>query len=533
MKLKKALLLTLPAMLLGGCFSFNTDMIEEETGPKDIDDSSLVIVPDESVSGTLNIRFYKRGFGDSFLQQAKYAFQKKYPKVAVEISSSTEAKVVYAETIGGVETKYDLYISEASIMDYTDKFVNINDVFSSTVEGENVTIENKVEKFYLDSCKDGRGDYYTLPAYCGAYGIVYNRDFISENQIPKTSDELVALCSTLKSQSITPFVYSGGDSSIYLNFLYSTWAAQYEGQEQYLMAQKGRVWDQANNRYKTDVSSAYLTGYLKSMKALEDIFWVTKMNSSTQCVGYNANAAQEKLLDASNTTAMMWNGSWIMNEMATMIKGYDVDINDFGMMKAPVLSAIREKCASIENDAELSALVSAIDKKDTSLTGDGYDVTQADYDRVAEARSFVYAGSEGSRMVITKKAQHQDLAKLFMKFYYTNACIAYFNESNSGCFVPAVNTTIDLSKKNKFYKDVYSILTEKTKFFNVLAAFQAVTPSIVPDGKGTIEQALGSPNSEDRATAQEMFDWKKTTWTANNNQKFKDEMGKKGYQLDD
>ena len=101
---------------------------------------------------------------------------------------------------------------------------------------------------------------------------------------------------------------------------------------------------------------------------------------------------------------MMYNGSWLFNEMQLMFpNGTDYD---FKMMKVPVISAITDKCTTIENDAELAALVRAIDAGETDLAGDGYEVNAADFARVSEARNFFYAGSEGATGVVPINARN-------------------------------------------------------------------------------------------------------------------------------
>ena len=527
MKKKRMLLLSALPLL---AFSFASCSLggSDEGSDFTVDES---ITPDESVKGNLNIRYFKRGFGDQWLYNSIKTFETKYPNVKVKATPSTEAKVIYGEIIGGIETKFDLYMTESSIMDYRENFVNINDVYASTVIDEEVSVRDKIDESYFQSCSDENGDFYTIPAYCGAFGFQYNRDFIEEENIPVTTDELLTLCKSLKSQSITPLVYSGGDDSQYLNFLYSSLAAQYEGRTPYLKAQVGRVYSKESASYKTDVSSAFLKGHEEASKVCESLYWQPNGFTSSQCVGYNANAAQVKLLDASNMTAMMFNGTWMMNEMSTIIKSYEVDVNQFGMFKTPIISSIIDKCPSIENDAELSALIHAIDKKETALKGVGYEVSQEDFARVKEARDFVYVGSEDSRFVITKKARNQDLAKLFLKFYYSNPSIKAFNAAKAGCYIPLKASSVDTTGMNAYLKDAYTILANNEKFFNLPGAFMAVTPYLYPENL-TIEKAFGSANFVDRKTTAQQLQLKKEAWTNNNNAKFKDEMARHGYSLD-
>lgn len=529
MKKMRTLLIPLLAIVtLTGCNGGGDDGGDSSSSTS----ADTSITPDTSVSGTFNLRYFKRGFGDAWLFNVINKFKVKYPNVKVSATPSTEAKVVYGEIVGDSETKYDLYMTEASIMDYRDIFVKLNDVYDANATDETVTVKSKIDDSYYQSCSDDKGNFYTIPAYCGAYGFNYNREFISDEEIPVTTDELVALCDSLKNQSITPLVYSGGDASVYLNFLYSSLAAQYEGKEAYLKAQVGRVFDSEKGDYKTDVSSAYLPGHIKASKVCEALYWLPNRNTSSQCVGFNANMAQLKLLDQSNMTAMMFNGSWMMTEMANIIKAYDVNVNNFGMFKTPIISSIIEKCPSIADDAELSSLVKAIDKGSSELSGEGYEVTQKDFNHIKEAREFVYVGSEGSRFVITRKASHPELAKLFLKFYYSETSIKAFNAAQAGCYIPLKASTIDTTGMNNYLKDVYKILAENSKFFNLPTAFMAVTPYLYPENL-TIEKAFGSPNGIDRKSTEEQLALKKTKWTANDNQHYKNEMAKYGYPLDE
>jgi hypothetical protein len=73
----------------------------------------------------------------------------------------------------------------------------------------------------------------------------------------------------------------------------------------------------------------------------------------------------------------------------------------------------------VENDIELRALVRAIDNGNTELTGEGYSVTQADYNRVKEARCIVTTRySSGAR--IPSYAAAKEVAIDFLRFGATD-----------------------------------------------------------------------------------------------------------------
>ena len=94
--MKKMKMFILPVLALSlslvSCARFDDD--EEEEEQYVVDDT---IVPDTSVSGTMKIRYFKRGFGDKWLYNVIETFQTKYPNVKVQATPSTEAKVVYGD----------------------------------------------------------------------------------------------------------------------------------------------------------------------------------------------------------------------------------------------------------------------------------------------------------------------------------------------------------------------------------------------------------------------------------------------------
>ena len=92
-------------------------------------------------------------------------------------------------------------------------------------------------------------------------------------------------------------------------------------------------------------------------------------------------------------------------------------------MRTPVISSIINVVPdkSIADDKELSALIKAIDANDISLKGQGYDVTQKDYDRVKETRSIVRQGG-GGQAVIPDYASAKDVAIDLLRFMATDIC---------------------------------------------------------------------------------------------------------------
>lgn len=235
---------------------------------------------------------------------------------------------------------------------------------------------------------------------------------------------------------------------------------------------------------------------------------------------------------------MMYNGSWMMNEMRRHI-GAGME-NDFKMMRVPVISSIVEKCPSIDGetpeakDSELAALIRAIDAGSPELNGDGYSVTQEDYNRVKEARLLVYGAGEMSSAVITKTAQNKNLAKLFLRYMYSDEGIRLHASAMQGCTLPIKDTSIFQGDENtdyemKFYETAYGIMYGSNRFFNNNRDAAVDVYCTATSAAGSIEKQFGSQSGVDRVRAAVSFQEKKDLWTADNNDKYWQEMIAQGY----
>lgn len=472
-------------------------------------------------AGSLNIRVWDAGFGVRWLDKVIAAFNDKYPDVEVDVSESVEKMQVFGD-ITGKGNKYDIIISESILTDWAEECLEpIDDVYSYMNSGESVSVGDKIMPIYKKYLNN-KGHYYQVPAYVGTYGIVYNSDFIYDEEVPVTTEELKALCTSLKKDSLTPFIFSGEAGTNYWDYIYATWFAQYEVREAYTAAQSGQIID-ANGELKYDPSAAYLTGGLKAMQVCEDLLWYENGNIKSDSTGLQFIIAQREFLEGK--AAMMYNGSWLFNEMQLMFPNGTE--SDFKMMKIPVISAITEKCTTIENDAELAALVRAIDAGETDLSGEGYDVNAADFAKVSEARNFFYAGSEGATAVVPINARNKQIAKRFLTFMYSETGIKELASAKAGNILPVNNLNMKVPTDNTFIETSYSILLNNEVFYNnpVIAIDYLCTATTA----GGIEKQFGSQNSKDRTRASVSFEAKKNLWTANDNEKFWNALISAGY----
>ena len=473
-----------------------------------------VDLENDKLSGTLNINLWKGGFGVEWLDNLIEAFNKKYPDVEITYDPSPERMTVFGN-ITGMGSEYDLIFQDAILMDYAEECMTpINDVYTYTNKGESTAVGDKMFDFYRDNLQL-RGNYYQIPYAMGAYGIVYNCDVIDE--IPVTTEELKALCTSIKT-SIKPFIFSGEAGTGYWDFLYATWFAQYEGKDTYLASLSGQTIN-ADGSKTYDPATAYLPGGLKAMQVCEDLLWYTNGNIVTTSTAKAFKVAQRDFLKGE--AAMMYNGSWLFNEMQLLFP--DGPEYDFKMMKVPVISAIKDKCTTIDNAAELASLVRAIDAGATSFDG----VNEKDFATVQEARNFYYVGAEGATGCVPINARNKTLAKRFLSFMYSEEGIKVHAQSGVGCVLPVKNLNVTVETEDTFTESCYDIMLNNEVFCNT--AVIAVTPYCTDPVAIMIENQFGAQNSKDRTRAADSFEDKKTLWTANDNKKFWDALINAGY----
>ena len=228
------------------------------------------------------------------------------------------------------------------------------------------------------------GNIYTLTYGGSTIGIVYNKELFKQAGIdvtPRTTDELIAVCATLADMNITPTCHfkNGG----YYWKMNELWFAQYEGIEAY-----NDFWANPTKEKMLAKDGRY-EALLVNQKLL------TPENVLSGSNVDNHVSIQTKFLNGK--AAMMVNGTWLSTEMQNNDK-----INNFEMMRNPVISAIKNKCTTIQNDQQLRSVVSAIDSiTDGEKTeadykqGDGFVVgtlmvSSEDWARIKEARTMCY-----------------------------------------------------------------------------------------------------------------------------------------------
>lgn len=486
---------------------------------------------DETLSGELNLRVWEGGYGTQWVENIAASFMKRFPNTTVEVHPTVERTAIVSEFQGGISTEYDIYFMEASMRGY-DVTVDVSDVWAATNPEETVTVGDKIHPTFKTVYDEANGKKCGVPSYTGAWGVVYNTDYV--DSFPVTTDGWEQLCKDLKTEygkSLYPIVFSGKQGVNYWQPVADLYVAQYLGIDGFNNMQVGR-----NASGALDPTVSYDISQYYAAQAIEDLLWYDNGFIDPYSVGYQYLPAQDVfMLDAQ--AAMMLNGSWLMNEMKDTLEDL---IYDFEMAKVPVISDIirHPKCSSIADDAELTALIKAIDRGQTALSGEGYEVEQSAFDHVKAARGLVYAAGEESGAYIPQQigAERIALAKEFLKFMYSDFGLVSMAQANCGATMPVVNFGELLEanmpafneKMATFLESAYKI-TFNSDLFIRKNGLQAITSYVFPANITCYEVMYGSPKTNDRMRALDAYNEKKSNWSADDHAKYYSTMAAAGY----
>lgn len=374
----------------------------------------------------IEINFWQSGFGVEFMNKIIEDFKAKYPDYNVAFNPNRSQTSVVQSLNDKEDDTVDLYFGSLdNLIAYEDMFEPLDDVYDTVVAGESVKIGDKFQDIVKNAYRKEDGHYYCMSYAGSALGILYNADIIDgiNYTVPNTSDELMYL--SLELSNVTGESWSKAwvhfqDSTVgYYNGLLKTWQAQYSGLD-YYTDNWLTLTDAAGNSPSKEVYASSTDGRREALLALGKC-----VNPSTVYPGSNtAKFTSAQTYFVAGKAALMVNGSWIQNEMKAS-GGREFNCK---MMKTPVISSIIDVLPdkSVSNDAELSALVTAIDAAtegdaEVSLTGKGYDVTQADWDRVASARRYMFHNGVDHCVILNKYSAAKEASKDFLRFYFSEA----------------------------------------------------------------------------------------------------------------
>ncbi len=401
------------------------------------------------------------GYKTDWLQPMIDAFKEqdwvkeKYPNLEVKKPETSKNQNYVQDIIaaGRKANRFDLMfgmnlftnVSDGEFLDLTDCLYN-----QEIPDSKGGLYKDRMFDSYLDSfqyhtnTEDSKNGHFFLAPWAGGnVSFLYNPELLQSinGKVPNTTDEFLALCEAYttknyKGDNTQTYAFLKGNDEDYINKLFSVWWAQYQGLEGYDNFYSG-IDDGAISK---DIFKQ--KGRLESLKVFENFLDDSKhyVSPASYQNGFLVNQRAFK----GGASLFYACGDWYPSEMANIhgLGGKDYEAK---MMRMPVISAITKMTDTIEDDAELSALITAIDNENTSLVGEGYDVNQDDYDKVKEARGVVTSFGAGHTSIVPVAAPGKDVAVDFLRFMATIKGQETYMENTLGASLPF---KYDVAKEN-------------------------------------------------------------------------------------
>ena len=446
---------------------------------------------DSSSPETLEVYIYNAGYGTKWLDDILAAFaeedwvKEKYPNLETAVTPNEVENYAGSMLESSASTNKFEIIFGQNLNKYLGENGKVEDltetVYNAQVPGEDITVAEKmydsVRQSNIDpSVEEGEDPvYYTMTYASGMTGLAYNEDLLIDRlgmKVPNTTDELIEIMKTVHDKNSTASKYESYEntytlvtygSSAYTNYLLYTWWAQYEGSQGFSDFYKG--YDVNTNSISAVVTEQQ--GRLEALSVLEDI-----MAKDTGYTYLSPNSGREAYRQVQNMLVMgqglfMANGDWFDNEMRSFCEGLEAAqgyCDTVKLMKTPVISSIIDKTETIQDDAELSALITAIDAGKTALQGEGYDVSQEDFDTVLAARVTVYSIGPGHNAVVPKTAVGKEVAYDFLRYMATDKASRIYIESTRGASLPF---DYDCKEKDpELFESLSPMQKERLEYFN-------------------------------------------------------------------
>lgn len=475
----------------------------------------------------VEIAYWNSGLGTGWLDDVIEGFKTVHPEYNVYYTATADAAAI-GSALGMEDVdSVDLYLGLTSTK--TQYLEPLDDVLDATADGETKSIREKINPGYLALMQDAEGKVHNLTYGGGVISFVYSKKMFQEagiTQLPRTTDELAVVCDALRKKDMVPLCHfiDGG----YYEFVNEAFYMQYEGQDYYL-----------NNFYacKDDNGVSPSKEVFKKQDGRYNILKAYEKFITPENVLQGSNSGSHvnmQTMFVNGECAMMASGSWMANEM----KG-NGNLEDFDMMRLPVLSSITDKLDTVKKESDLRKLISAIDSvldgEKTAAdyqSGDGYQVedtviSAADWDYVYAARTTLAINFSGESAYIPNYSNAKEGAKEFLKYLYSDEGYkVYSGDSHLILPVSLCEGSLDMSDWSDFEKSQYQYLMEGTRY---ASSYNMSKHAIFTDGGASLFAGINfinhfcTKNEADRYSADEA--WEKiqkevdakyeSTWLAN------------------
>lgn len=389
---------------------------------------------------TLTIVCYEGGFGTAWLDEIAKEFASAYDCEVKVKKSYINGELIALLNDNSCNEDIVMALGTMDNAQNMGFLVDLSDVYNSIPEGEDVAIKDKMVQSVYNKLLTDDGKIYQMNWANSVSSIVLNKTVLDSifpdgYEIPNTTDELIAFADAIKAKGVYPFSMS--TSVGYWDYLHWTWWAQYDGYEKYTDYYYGIYHTEDGQRVK-DTTGQVLDnlGRLRALQVAETL--LKKENGYMHAYADSMSWQESQIAFVSQgyagqdmtQCAMMVNGDWLQNE----VQSYLIQKNqELIMIRPPVISSIVE---TLENknmtDAELSAVIDAIDAGETSYPG----VSQKDFDRLVEARRMVYSATFDHCIAVPAKAKNKDLAKEFLKFMASDIGQSIYAKHLNGSSMP-------------------------------------------------------------------------------------------------
>lgn len=429
------------------------------------------VLNDPTVEDTtdLYIMNSEGGYGSAWLTAIAKEFEEEHEGVTVHIDNVKQMNPIDLDIKNYKTSNVDIYIGRdfggilkamntyKTAYDGKQAFRDLTEVYNSKIPGEDVTLGEKMNaSIKSEMAVEGRttedtadDKYYSIPICTATFGIFYNETVIDNTlgkgnwELPRTTDEFLALCKRLKEKDA--YIMLPGLLDQWTAACYNTWWAQYEGLENYFKFFEGIGYD-TNKKRETTYSNLIFKqpGRLAAAEASYDFIGYENglvIKNAVEIGANNLNDYQTKFTLSKYKYAFYPCGDWLPQELEDSSNTDIASDSVIKMMKTPVISSIinstdsyssdnAKRLPNITSDEILAQVIEYVDGKGSLPQG----VTEEEVAFVSAARHMVGSMAENCILYAPEYSNAKKLANEFMLFMASDRAIQLYKDNCKGSF---------------------------------------------------------------------------------------------------